>query len=79
MNIVICTSVGVVTVAGLVALVGALSWNLAKLINKMEEVVTFPERLKNALGILLVVSLVGVLLFASHEVGCKVIHLTMRH
>jgi hypothetical protein len=80
MNIVICTGVGVVLVAAFVGLIFALmsfllmfseylsrrGWRATKVIAKTLWLIFL-----SAMGV--------AVLFFSHEVGCKVIHLSMGH
>lgn len=83
MNLVICTSIGVVCIAiAAAAFIGLLYVVVTSADwfgRKCPVPAWFGNVLTNAFVIAFFAAMAGALLFLGHDIGCKVIHLTMRH
>jgi hypothetical protein len=80
MQIVICTGIGLVILAALVAGVVELSWIFTLGYNKLGLArLHLPEILNGLSALLLLVGLGGFVLLVAHDAGCHVIHFVMKH
>ena len=79
MNLVICTGIGL---AGLLlcsaAFIGVL-WVVIQISDRLQGKFSTPKWLEYLGGGLLIAISGTMLLFLSHDFGCRIIHLTMRH
>ena len=79
MNLVICTGIGLV---GLIlcsaAFIGVL-WIFIQVSDRLQGKFSTPKWLEYVGGAVLIGVLSTMVLFLSHDFGCRIIHLTMRH